>query len=200
MYLKVAIISAFLLASANAAHIKLSMPSDHEFLTSELTYPAGEGFMIREGHEFFTPSKYTKHGKKVGKQWSEMTPETSDQETNLPVTSDSSVAPDAESAEDNDVDYSVDDEGNTDLDTSPEETELRGGRGGRGRGGRGRGRGGRGRGRGRFGRGRGRFGRGRGRFGRGRFGRFGRGRFGRFGRGRFGRFGRYGGYGYDCGC
>ncbi|KAK9763519.1 hypothetical protein K7432_009730 [Basidiobolus ranarum] len=120
-----------------------------------------------------------------------MTSGTGDQDTNISATPDSVTAPEAENTENNDVNYSVNDEGDTDSDVAPEETELR--RGGRG----GRGRGGRGRGRGRFGRGRGRFGRGR--FGRGR--RF--GRFGGRGFGRFGRFGRFGGDGCgwndDCG-
>ncbi|KAK9759921.1 hypothetical protein K7432_016570 [Basidiobolus ranarum] len=128
---------------------------------------------------------------KTGNLGTLMNHETGGQSTSTSVTSDSAIVPDSDKVEDKDVDHSAADEGNMDLDTSPEETELRrGGRGGRG-----------GRGRGRGGRGHGRFGRGRGRFGRGRFGRG--GRFGRFGGRRFGRFGRFGGWGSrwydDCG-
>ncbi|KAK9762211.1 hypothetical protein K7432_018648 [Basidiobolus ranarum] len=129
-----------------------------------------------------SPFKY----QETGTLMPSMIPDTGVQNLNTQVTSDSIAAPDSDRVEDTDVDYSADGEGSTDLDTSPEETELRrGGRGGHGRGGRGRGR----------------FGRGRGRFGRGRFGRG--GRFGRFGGRRFGRFGRFSGWGSgwndDCG-
>ncbi|KAK9762042.1 hypothetical protein K7432_012587 [Basidiobolus ranarum] len=220
MSLKVTLISAILLASVtNAADNQLSTPADHTVELSAPNFLLGEKLIVGAGTYFIIPdimldkeveltpeesqmrrtilrkilSRLSKTSgvKKLGKLVTEMPLETDDQSAST------SVSPNVDSAGNNDVDYSVHGERDIDLDTSPEETELRrGGRGGRGRG-HGRGRGGRGRGRGRFGRGHGRFGRGR--FGRGgRFDRFGGRGFGRFAR--FGRFG-YGGYGWndDCG-
>ncbi|KAK9768605.1 hypothetical protein K7432_000592 [Basidiobolus ranarum] len=207
----------------NASDAQLNTPIANVALATATTFPASENMMFGTDTDFFipdpildeevelTPEESQLHRVNLGKiltRLSESTPgkikkldstklhkpgkhvttmhsEYGEQNANTPVTSDSVAVPN--------VAFSADDEENADLDSSPEETELRhGGRGGRG---------GRGRRGGRRDRGRGRFGRGRGRFGRGRFGRG--GRFGRFGGRRFGRFGRFGSWGSgwndDCG-
>ncbi|KAK9762210.1 hypothetical protein K7432_018647 [Basidiobolus ranarum] len=210
MYPQIIFISTILFASfTNASDTKLSTPAEDAPLSTAFTLPANENMMLDTGFGFFIPefmlnevatlTPEESHLRRINlrkifvrlskaspvKHAIRTLPETSGQDTNTPIISDSVTVPDSDKVEDTDVDYNTDDEGNTNLGTSPEETELRrGGRGGR------RGRGGRGRG--------GRGGRGHGRFGRGRFGRS--GRFGRFGGRRFGRFGRFGifsGWGFD---